>query len=239
MVYLRYKVSDTGIGISEENAKYLLKPFYQVESSNTKSYQGMGLGLAIAKKMVELLGGELTFESLLGKGAVFCFTVLVKQVSDFPLQPLDPYPTEKDEGKIARFRLLRVLLAEDNDLNLQLMTLMFKQLGFKFEFAKNGQEVIGMVKSRKFDLVLMDVQMPIMNGLETTRQIRSLPDMDDLIIIGLSANVFQEDVKKARESGMDDYLTKPIRLAVLAEKLEYYFSRVKRKGLEGDSLCPN
>ncbi len=225
--YLRYEVSDTGIGISEENREYLFKPFYQVESSNTKAYQGLGLGLAIVKKVVELLGGELTFKSQLGKGAVFSFTVLIKYVSDFPLVPVAPYIAQRADDQHATLFPLRILLAEDNDLNLQLMTMMFKQLGFEFELARNGQEVIKMVKEREFDLVLMDVQMPIMNGLEAAKQIRSLPGMDDLVIIGLSANVFQEDEKKALASGMNDYLTKPLRLSVLADKLEYYFRKVK------------
>jgi CheY-like chemotaxis protein len=106
------------------------------------------------------------------------------------------------------------------------MTLMFEQLGFQFEIAKNGVEVLDKVKAQTFDVILMDVQMPVMNGLEATREIRKMPGMERVIIIGLSANVFEEDQKKALESGMNDYLTKPIRLAALADKLEYYYRKV-------------
>ncbi|OYX20492.1 MAG: hypothetical protein B7Z16_06605 [Algoriphagus sp. 32-45-6] len=111
-------------------------------------------------------------------------------------------------------------------LNLQLMRMMFEQLGFDFEIAKNGRQAIEMIQNKSYDVVLMDVQMPVLNGIDATREIRKDPQNKDLFIIGLSANVFEEDEKKAKEAGMDDYLTKPIRLAVLAEKLDFYYRKV-------------
>lgn len=231
LVYLHYAVEDTGIGISEEHLRHLTEPFYQVESSNTRAYQGTGLGLAIAKKVAELLGGELVIRSQLGKGSVFGFSVLLKRSSASSLKPSSQDLTWRDIKEMGAVFPLRILLAEDNELNLQLMRLMFQQLGFAFEVAKNGQEALDMVRSNEFDVVLMDVQMPIMNGLEATMAIRELPDRKDLIIIGLSANVFEEDQQKALEIGMDDYLTKPIRLAVLADKLEYYFRKVRGQSI--------
>lgn len=231
LVYLHYVVEDTGIGISEEHLKHLTEPFYQVESSNTRAYQGTGLGLAIAKKVAELLGGELVIRSQLGKGSVFGFSVLLKRSTDAFLKSSSRDLTWRDIREMGAVFPLRILLAEDNELNLQLMKLMFQQLGFAFEVAKNGQEALDMVKSHEFDVVLMDVQMPIMNGLEATVAIRELPDRKDLIIIGLSANVFEEDQQKALDMGMDDYLTKPIRLAVLADKLEFYFRKVRGKSV--------
>ena len=122
---------------------------------------------------------------------------------------------------------VRILIAEDNDLNLQLMGMMFKQLGYGFEVAKNGKEAVEKVISQDFDMVFMDVQMPVMNGLEATEEIRKLPQGKQLILIGLSANAFEDDQKKAFEVGMDDYLTKPLRLAVLAGKLEQYYRKLK------------
>nr|WP_287938970.1 PAS domain-containing hybrid sensor histidine kinase/response regulator [Algoriphagus sp.] len=226
---LLYRIEDNGIGISEEHIKQLSDPFFQVESSSTRSYQGTGLGLAIAKKLIELLGGEMTVQSQPGKGSVFSFSVLVKKADGNSPKNKIQELTWKDIKEMGTEFPLRILLAEDNELNLQLMTLMFQQLGFEFEIARNGKEAYDKVQAKKFDVVLMDVQMPIMNGLEATIEIRKLPNQEDLVIIGLSANVFEEDQKKALEIGMDDYLTKPIRLTVLADKLESYFRKVRGK----------
>jgi CheY-like chemotaxis protein len=107
------------------------------------------------------------------------------------------------------------------------MGLMFQQLGFAFEVAKNGQEAVDKVREQEFDLVFMDVQMPVKNGMEATEEIRKIPGKESLVIIGLSANAFEDDQNKALEVGMNDYLTKPLRLAVLAEKLEHYYQKLK------------
>ncbi|SEG20130.1 PAS domain-containing hybrid sensor histidine kinase/response regulator [Algoriphagus boritolerans] len=229
LYFLSFQISDTGIGIPKEHLERLADPFYQVESSNTRAYQGTGLGLAIAKKIIELLGGEFRIESKLGEGSVFSFSVVVRKSEQNQITPKSYQLTWKDIKDMGTVFPLRILLAEDNDLNLQLMTFMFQQLGFQFEVAKNGAEVLDKVKQQQFDVILMDVQMPVMNGLEATREIRKMEGTDQMIIIGLSANVFEEDQKKAIESGMNDYLTKPIRLAALADKLEFYFRKVREK----------
>jgi PAS domain S-box-containing protein len=229
LYFLSFQISDTGIGIPREHLELLTDPFYQVESSNTRAYQGTGLGLAIAKKIIELMGGELKIESQVGKGSTFSFSVMVKKSEQDFILPQSHQLSWKDIRDMGAKFPLRILLAEDNDLNLQLMTLMFQQLGFQFEVAKNGAEVLEQVKKQQFDVILMDVQMPIMNGLEATREIRKMEGSDQVIIIGLSANVFEEDQKKALESGMNDYLTKPIRLAVLADKLDFYYRKVREK----------
>lgn len=226
---LSFQISDTGIGISKEHLEHLADPFYQVESSNTRTYQGTGLGLAIAKKIIELMGGQLDIASEIGKGSVFSFSVMVKKADQNIITQASQELTWKDIREMGTEFPLRILLAEDNDLNLQLMTLMFQQLGFQFEVAQNGEEVLQKVKNQDFDVILMDVQMPLMNGLEATREIRKLKGKSNLIIIGLSANVFEEDQKKALDSGMDDYLTKPIRLASLADKLEFYYRKVRER----------
>jgi PAS domain S-box-containing protein len=227
LMMLHYTVNDTGIGITQENILRLTQPFFQVESSATRTYQGTGLGLAIAKKMIELLGGELEVQSEPGQGATFQFSVLAK-VKVEALTPVvkEEAPQALTENLGKTFPL-RILIAEDNDLNLQLMGLMFKQLGYGFELAKNGREAVEKVIAQDFDLVFMDVQMPIMNGLEATEEIRKLPQGKQLILIGLSANAFEDDQNKAFEVGMDDYLTKPLRLAVLAGKLEQYCRKLK------------
>ncbi len=230
LMYLHCRVKDTGIGIQKEFLFQLTEPFFQVESSNSRSYQGTGLGLAIAKKIVELLGGELKIQSEHGVGSEFSFSVLVKkskklEIPEFPLE----LEERKDWIGMAIEYPLRILLAEDNELNLQLMTLMLDQLGYNMEIARNGTEVLEKIKGHTFDLILMDVQMPVMNGLEATKKIRKERSGSDVCIIGLSANVFDEDRKKAIESGMDDYLTKPIRMMVLAKKLEQFYLKSKQK----------
>ncbi|WP_425639235.1 ATP-binding protein [Algoriphagus yeomjeoni] len=221
--YLKCIVQDSGIGIPAEEIPKLTDPFYQVESSSSRSYQGTGLGLAIAKKIVELMGGELTISSELGKGSVFSFSVIVKKAADTVTEySLNDQPRRVNWNGMAKEFPLRILLAEDNDLNLQLMHLMLDQLGYEFEVVRNGQEALQMVKEKEFDIILMDVQMPILNGLDAAKEIRMLGEQGRVFIVGLSANVFDEDQKKAVEAGMDDYLTKPIRLFSLAEKLKEY-----------------
>lgn len=227
LLMLHYSVSDSGIGISQENIQRLTQPFFQVESSATRSYQGTGLGLAIAKKMVELLGGELEVISVPGEGATFRFSVLAKQVEGSVVTNLKDDSSLEMTRAFGEFYPLRILVAEDNEINLKLMGLMLKQLGFSFDVVKNGQEAVDSIKEQAFDLIFMDVQMPVKNGLEATEEIRKLPQGRQLIIIGLSANAFEDDQNKALEAGMDDYLTKPLRLAVLAVKLEQYYRKLK------------
>ncbi|MGM0946661.1 MAG: ATP-binding protein [Bacteroidota bacterium] len=230
LYYLKCKVSDSGIGISKEHLEHLTDPFYQIDSSSTRTYQGTGLGLAIAKKLIELMGGELHVESEIGKGSQFEFEIIVKKVSEEEQETELKGPVSWREVREKGIDIpFKILVTEDNDLNLQLLELMLEQLGFEYKIAKNGLEAIEKVKEEHFDLVLMDVQMPLMNGLEASREIRLLPGMEQLIIIGLSANVFDDDKILAIEAGMNDYLTKPIRLAVLAEKLDYYLQKVIEK----------
>jgi PAS domain S-box-containing protein len=227
---LKVSVKDSGIGIPDELIPYLTDPFYQVESSSSRTYQGTGLGLAISKRLIELMGGELAISSKLGEGSEFAFTALLKMVNVEQLK-LKEVPATNPQSWIgmASEYPLRILLAEDNDLNLQLMDLMLAQLGYDFKVAKNGQKAVTLASEQIFDLILMDVQMPILNGLESTMLIRKMPHNTSIYIIGLSANVFDEDKKKAIESGMNDYLTKPIRLVELAEKLKDCSTRLKSK----------
>jgi PAS domain S-box-containing protein len=225
---LKVSVKDSGIGIPDELIPYLTDPFYQVESSSSRTYQGTGLGLAISKRLIELMGGELAISSKLDEGSEFAFTALLKMVNVEQLK-LKEVPATNPQSWIgmASEYPLRILLVEDNDLNLQLMNLMLAQLGYDFKVAKNGQKAVTLASEQIFDLILMDVQMPILNGLESTMLIRKMPHNTSIYIIGLSANVFDEDKKKAIESGMNDYLTKPIRLVELVEKLKDYATRLK------------
>ncbi|UZD23655.1 PAS domain-containing hybrid sensor histidine kinase/response regulator [Algoriphagus halophytocola] len=229
LFYLNCEVKDSGIGIAKEDIPKLINPFYQVESSSSRSFQGTGLGLAIANKIVELMGGELTICSEPGLGSTFSFSVLTKRAEAGKMDIKESsLPARTNWNGMAEEYPIKLLLAEDNELNLQLMTLMLEQLGYEFEVAKNGLEVLELVKAKEYELVLMDVQMPVVNGLEATRRIRQLAEKGKVYVIGLSANVFDEDHKKAEDAGMDDYLNKPIRLAVLAEKLKEYALKVRQ-----------
>lgn len=223
LVFLKISVKDTGIGISEELIPHLTEPFFQVDSSDTRAFHGTGLGLAISKKIVELLGGELEIKSIIGQGSEFSFSTLLK-VSTSPIieQRFALEQKSINWNGMARDFPLRILLAEDNDLNIKLMNLMLDQLGYEFDIAKDGKDAVELILINKYDLVLMDVQMPNMNGLEASKTIRKILSGEKLFIVGLSANVFDEDQKKAIDSGMDDYLTKPIRLQSLAEKLKFF-----------------
>jgi len=226
LTHLVYQVSDSGIGIEEEFLDRLIEPFFQVDSSISRNFQGTGLGLAIANRMIELMGGKLTIQSTPGEGSVFSFEIWVSTVENPELIEHKKELSWKDIKEKRTQLPLNMLLVEDNELNLQLMRMMFEQLGFDFEIAKNGQQALEMIQKKSYDVVLMDVQMPVLNGIDATREIRKDPRNKGLFIIGLSANVFEDDEKKAKESGMDDYLTKPIRLAVLAEKLDFYYRKV-------------
>ncbi|MEP0712511.1 MAG: ATP-binding protein, partial [Algoriphagus sp.] len=228
--FLRCTIRDSGIGIPAEEIPRLTDPFYQVESSSSRSYQGSGLGLAIAKKVVELMGGELTISSELGKGSVFKFSVILKKATEKdPILPSSEKHIRTSWNGMSTEFPARILLAEDNDLNLQLMTLMLGQLGYEFELARNGQEAVEHVRRQEFDIILMDVQMPVLNGLQAAIEIRKLGKKGEVFIIGLSANVFDEDHKKALDAGMDSYLNKPIRLNTLAEKIRDYSLKLSSK----------
>jgi CheY-like chemotaxis protein len=176
------------------------------------------------------MGGDLVIVSKLDKGSEFIFTALLKmvKVEDLKLKEVLTINPKSWIGMASEYPL-RILLAEDNDLNLQLMNLMLTQLGYHYEVAKNGKKAVEFASEQVFDLILMDVQMPILNGLEATTLIRKLPHNNLVHIIGLSANVFDEDQKKAIDSGMNDYLIKPIRLVALAEKLKDYSIKVRSK----------
>ena len=228
--FIHCEIQDSGIGIPEENIPYLTDPFYQVESSSERSFQGTGLGLAIAKKIIEVMGGDLEIKSQVGEGSVFSFQVLLSKLEDQDVTAKEDYMgTASEDIRLGERFPLRILLAEDNDLNLELMSLMLHQMHYEFDVARNGLEVLSALKDKPYDLILMDVQMPILNGLEATRRIREGSSQSDVIIIGLSANVFDEDFKKAMDMGMDEYLTKPIRLSILAAKLEQAHIRLREK----------
>ena len=214
---LHFSVRDTGIGISRETGGRLFQPFSQADASTSRKYGGTGLGLAISKRLVDLMGGSIWFESMEGKGSTFHFTLRVKASDDLPRKAMTD-STIQDVPKTARD--LRILLAEDNMVNCRMATLMIKKLGYEADSVANGHEVLEALERQTYDLILMDIQMPEMDGLEATRAIRRRWPSGGPRIIAFTAHAIQGDREKCLEAGMDDYLSKPINLEELKAALE-------------------
>ena len=215
-------IKDNGIGIPEDKVSMLTMPFTQVGESQNSEYKGTGLGLAIANRLIELMGGSLHVDSEVGTGSTFSFTLMARTKNkESPLlQKEDSLDTPKDLENIAEYYPLKVLLVEDSEINLQFMTMLMSQMGYKVSVATNGLDAIKMVEKKQFDLIFMDNQMPGMDGIEATKLIRATPHGYNASIIGLSANVFKTDIDMALKAGMDDYLTKPVRIKDIINKIK-------------------
>ncbi len=217
--WLRFDVEDTGVGIPAEALAHLFQPFTQADSSINRRFGGTGLGLVICKRLVDLLGGEIGVASTAGHGSRFWFTVPFRPAvqAEGPSLPEDLRWPDKSAASL---RPLDVLLAEDNPINAKLACLLLERAGHRVTAVTNGAMALAAVAERRFDVVLMDVQMPEMNGFEATRQIRGLPDPRARIpVIAMTANVLAGDEEKCRQAGMDDYIGKPFKPAELMAKL--------------------
>lgn len=213
-----FEVIDTGIGIAPDNLKLIFEDFTQVENTYIKSQEGTGLGLAISKKIVEALGGSISVTSELGRGASFTFTLPVEiekeSISPLMIEDLETVELSSHVGK--------VLVAEDNKINQIVIKGLLSRLKIDFDFANNGQEAVEMFKLNNYDLVLMDISMPILDGFEAAAKIRTFDEKVPIFCI--SANVFEDDQKKAMDAGMNEFLEKPISRNRLTECLNKYFS---------------
>lgn len=218
-----FTVKDTGIGIPQDKLVGLFQEFTQADSSHSRKFGGTGLGLAIVKLLVKLLQGKISVESELGKGSEFSFTARVKLASKKNLAEIvlseDSVPQDNSDKPMSEKYPLKILLAEDNSINRRLTNIFFERLGFMPDLAQDGLEVISMVKQNDYDLILLDISMPNMDGFEATKVIRTMNFETAPFIVGFSANAFQEDIDRALAQGMDDYLTKPLRFEVLRDKL--------------------
>jgi signal transduction histidine kinase/ActR/RegA family two-component response regulator len=220
---LEFCVADTGIGISPAQQDLLFRPFSQVDTSIARRHGGTGLGLAISKGLVEAMGGTIWVQSEAETGASFYFTLPAEVAPG--LAPAPPVVSAFDDTLAARLPL-RILVAEDNEVNRKVALAMLRRFGYAADIASNGREAVGSVQQQPYDVVLMDIQMPEMDGLDATRAIRALElAWPRPRIIGLSANAMSEDVLAAKNAGMEDYLAKPISPGALKTALEKFGPR--------------
>ncbi len=217
---VRFSVADTGIGMAEHLRAHVFEKFTQADQTITRRFGGAGLGLAICKQLVEAMGGRIDFESEIGHGSTFWFTAR--------LAPTEAAATAQATAAPAAVqvdRRARILLVEDNDVNRRLLAQLVGGLGFEVELAGGGRSAVEAAKAQPFDAILMDIQMPDIDGLEATRQIRSEPGPNRATpIIALTGNVFEEDRQSAMAAGFDDYLAKPVRPTALGEALARHLS---------------
>ena len=205
-VLLRFEVHDTGIGMSTEQQNELFRAFHQANPSISRKYGGTGLGLAISRRLVELMGGQIGVESEYGSGSTFWFVL--------PLEKADDANDEREEENEGRlFSVLsgaRVLLAEDNPFNQQVATEILERAGVSVCLANDGEEALKWLQRDHFDCVLMDMQMPGVDGLEATRRLRRMSGMERVCVVAMTANASAEDRSACFEAGMDAFLTKPV-----------------------------
>ncbi|HEY9805321.1 MAG TPA: ATP-binding protein, partial [Candidatus Obscuribacterales bacterium] len=217
-VTLHFSVQDTGIGLAPADQSRVFEAFTQVETSATRQYEGTGLGLTICRKIVRLMGGEIGVESDLGQGATFWFTAALELA---PMQPQDLSPQHPSHVSTAATPTTRILVVEDTPLNQLLTIKMLQKLGYQPDAVGNGQEALDQLTSNSYDIVLMDCQMPVLDGYEATRRLRQRPGHEHYpIIIGVTAYAMVGDQEKCLEAGMDDYLSKPIKLKDLSALLD-------------------
>jgi signal transduction histidine kinase/FixJ family two-component response regulator len=216
-----FAVSDTGVGISPEDLSRLFVAFHQLDGSLARQHGGTGLGLAISKRLVELMGGRIWAESTAGQGSTFHFTIAGEAASASPRQPDLAYRAAGSvDGGLARHHPLRILLAEDHPVNRKVMLSMLEHLGYRADLAINGSEVLEALERQPYDVILMDVQMPEMDGLAATHRIRrELPGDRQPWIIALTAHALSGDRERCLAAGMDDYLGKPVQIADLVAAL--------------------
>ncbi len=224
-VQIQITISDTGIGLSQEQIAHLFTAFHQADASITRKYGGTGLGLAISKQLIELMGGSLHVSSKLGQGSSFVILLPLLLTDELititnPIMPAMPWA----DGQLSK---LRILLTEDNAVNQLIITSLIKQLGIDVKLAKNGEEAFGIITTQHddFDIVLMDCEMPILDGLQATRKIRHWElehQQQPMTIIALTAHALPEYQVRCREAGMNDYMTKPLLLNELAVKLQTF-----------------
>ena len=220
-VLLEFSVSDSGIGIRPEDQERIFSPFTQADASTTRNYGGTGLGLTISRKLVELMNGHLRVESLPDHGSTFYFTVSLKIPQTTAIESSE---TGKSPYSSARRRALQILLAEDTPTNQKVAQYLLMKRGHIVEIARNGRQALELIAQREYDVILMDVQMPVMDGFQATAAIRALADPAKarLPIIAMTAHALKEDAARCIAAGMDAYVSKPLQVDEFIELVELF-----------------
>ncbi len=216
---VRFSVQDTGIGISETAQARLFEAFTQADGSTTRQFGGTGLGLSISKKIIELMHGKLQLASTLGEGSRFFFDIMLTK-TDSPIS----IPSHATVNTPVSVEGKKLLLVEDNKINQLVAGKLLEKFGYAYDIAENGIEAVDKARSNHYDAILMDCQMPVLDGFEATKRIRQSEQAKSAHtpIIGLTANALEGDREKCLACGMDDFTTKPIKLEELASKLSYW-----------------
>ena len=219
---LQFSVTDSGIGIPADKQQAIFEAFSQADASTTRKFGGTGLGLTICVRLVQLMGGRIWVESDGQTGSTFHFTTVVSGVQkqrEVPLQVADT----AEQPALERAASLMILLAEDNEINQILVTTVLKKWGHQVVLAEDGQQAVDLYPTRRWDIILMDMQMPVMDGLTAATLIRSRELHDQHVpIIAVTASGMESDIEATRKAGMDDHLTKPINFATLKQMLARY-----------------
>jgi CheY-like chemotaxis protein len=226
---IRFSVEDAGIGVSSDRQAHIFSPFTQGDDSTTRKYGGTGLGLAISRQLVTLLGGHIGVESEPGKGSKFWFTAVFEKTPG-ELRADLPNVKEETSGRdfLAPMRRARILVAEDNIVNQKVALSILKKLGHHADAVANGKEALAALRSITYDLVLMDCQMPEMDGYEAAASIRdprSGARNPQIPIIALTASAMKGDRDKCLQMGMNDYIAKPVKSTTVAAALEKWLPR--------------
>ena len=212
------RVKDTGIGMSPEFVEHLFTPFERERTSTVSRTQGTGLGMAITKSIVDMMGGTIDVETEKGKGTEFIITV------SLPITEAEEENTIQDPEFVS-FKGTRALLVEDNEINREIAQMLLSQAGFELDTAVDGKQALDLVNASEpgfYDVVLMDIQMPVMDGYTAAKAIRALPNpaLSEIPIIAMTANAFQEDIRTAEEAGMNGHIAKPLDVTTMMNTLE-------------------
>ncbi|MDD2586106.1 MAG: ATP-binding protein [Syntrophomonadaceae bacterium] len=229
--WLKISIADTGIGIPHDKLDKIFEPFTQADSSTSRQFGGTGLGLYICKKLIELMDGEIWLESSAGYGTTFYFKIPLEQdlEHDKPSYSTAETIIESENCFMLDFNPVNILVVEDNELSQKIIIQMLGNYGFEVTTVSNGQECLQILQERLFDIILMDMQMPVMDGYETTRLIRQDTKLKDVPIIAITANALSGDREKCLACGCNSYISKPFKTEKLVEELNNHINLTPNK----------